>query len=378
MTQPARPTVLHIITGLGTGGAERMLAQIVSRGDQFVHEVIVLADRGPVGAQLAAEGHRVTAMGAATRLNGILAIPRIWREVRRRAPDAVQSWLVHANLVSAVVTPRRVKLLWSVRHSLDGFHRENRLTRFAVALGAKLARRPQSIIYNSGVAADHHEAIGYPRDRRMVIPNGFALVTDDVVSESRTRTRAALGVRDRDVLVGMVGRVHPIKNHEGFLDACTMLAGSYPAMRIVLIGKGTEPEGALAQRYSHRLDGKVLWLGERSDVLALTSALDIACNTSYGEAFSNVVGEAMSYGVPCVVTDVGESAALLGDSGWVVPSPDPKDIELSLQQALSMSPEGRRQLGARARQRIAKHFSIEAIVRQYEDHYASMFVQSAK
>ncbi len=110
-------------------------------------------------------------------------------------------------------------------------------------------------------------------------------------------------------------------------------------------------------------------LGRREDIPRLNAALDLASSSSCGEGFPNVIGEAMACGVPCVVTDVGDSALIVGDTGRVVPPKNPEALAGAWRELIERGPEQRHQLGAAARCRVGKHYSLQAIVAQYEKLY---------
>lgn len=364
-----KPRIVHVITGMEAGGAERMLARICCASTSFTHEVVVLAKCGTMGRQLREKGIRVHALGASRRRDGLGAVADLWRYLRSDPPALLQSWLIHANLAAYLAAPRQIPLIWSVRHTLDGFDEERWTTRAAVRFSAVAARRARRIVYNSVRAAEQHEAVGYPRATRMLIANGFDLGDADEARTLRTATRRELGIKTGDRLLGLIARAHPIKNHAAFLEACYSLRSAHPEMRILLVGKGTEADSKLAGRFAESFGDRILWLGERDDVLRLTAALDIAANVSLGEAFSNTVGEAMSCGVACVVTDVGESVRIVGTTGWVCERSDAAAIERALESALSCSAHEIAARGRAAKARISEKFCLPLAIEAYEALY---------
>jgi glycosyltransferase involved in cell wall biosynthesis len=188
----------------------------------------------------------------------------------------------------------------------------------------------------------------------------------------RRQVRAELRIADDVVLIGLVARYHPMKDHASFLRAAGLVARAHPAVRFLLVGKGlTVEEPKLLKIIGEQhLHGCIFLLGERSDIPRLTASLDIACSASaWGEGFSNSIGEAMACGVPCVVTDVGDSSHIVGDTGLSVPPRDPDALARAIGRLIEAGPEHRRHLGAAARRRIEDGFSIPAIARCYEDLY---------
>lgn len=371
------PTVLHAITGLSTGGAEMMLLKLVRAMDRerFSPIVVSLIDKGTLGERIEALGVRVFALGMERRVSVLAGLRALGRIVDETRPDLVQSWMYHANLFAsgAVIASRtRAPVLWNIRASLDGFANEKRSTAAAIRVGAWVSRLPRGIVYNSRASAHQHEAMGYLASRTEVIPNGFDCDEFHPDHEAGSTLRAELGLTNGDILVGCVGRYHPMKDHAGFLAAAAEAVRMDHRLHFVMAGAGVDranPDLALAiARFG--LDARVHRLGERRDVPRLTAGLDIACSSSaWGEGFPNVIGEAMACGVPCAVTDTGDSASIVGDCGEVVPVRNPSALARAILALAAMDPSRRAALGSAARARIVANFSIDAVARRYETYY---------
>ena len=292
--------ILHIITGLRRGGAETMLAKLSLGGGRHEHEVVSLDDIGPIGEQLASEGVRVDALGMRGVGGKIAALPRLAGLIRARRPQIVQGWMNHGNLAATVAHGMAGEgapaLVWNIRQSLSVPGCDRWLTRRIIRANARLSHRPARILYNSAAGAADHEAIGYRSEKRAIIPNGFDVERFHPSPGARAAARRDLGVADGEVLIGLVARVDPWKNHAGFLAAAAELRRNGHAPRFLLAGKGASSDNrAFLELVSHHgLTDHVLLLGERTDVPALTAALDIACIVSHGEGFPNAIGEAMA------------------------------------------------------------------------------------
>jgi glycosyltransferase involved in cell wall biosynthesis len=248
---------------------------------------------------------------------------------------------------------------------------EKKSSAAVIRVGAHLSGRPERILYNSRVSANQHEAIGYRADRRRVIPNGFDCKWFRPDAEARASVRDELGVGEKTPLIGLIGRYHPMKDHANFLTAASLLLKQVSAAHFLLAGVDIDTSNKeLSTKISALgLQGRVHLLGERQDIPRLTAALDIASSSSFVEAFSNVIGEAMACGVPCVVTDVGDSAWIVGDTGRVVPPRDPLALCGAWRELLQMGQGPRAALGERARARIVRDFSLDQSVRLYEELY---------
>lgn len=136
----------------------------------------------------------------------------------------------------------------------------------------------------------------------------------------------------------------------------------------VLLGTGIDSgNGSLTQAIrSGRMERHMALLGPRRDVPRLMAAFDILVSSSLGEAFPNVLGEAMACGVPCIATDVGDSSEIVADTGIIVPPGQPEAIARAMLHLLALPVAERLALGMRARERVASRFSIQSTVARYE------------
>jgi len=377
---------MHVITGLSTGGAETMLLKLLSAASgSMEHVVVSLGDEGTIGPRIAALGVPVHCLGLRRNAPNPFRALSILPLARRIDPQLIQGWMYHGNLMASMAalalrkSARRVPghkppVLWNIRQTVYDLRRERWLTAKLIREGARLSSGPAAIIYNSQTSASQHEELGYRAEKRVVIPNGFDCQVLRPDEAARKAVREELGITDDTVLVGLVARYHPMKDHVAFIKAAARVAQSHPQTMFVLAGAGVsskQPELAEAIQ-QNKLGDRVILLGERPDIPRLNNAFDIACSASWNEAFSNSIGEAMACGVPCAVTDVGDSAYIVADSGFVAPPRSPEALANAIGRLIGLGRSGRQQLGTKARQRIETEFSLSAIVQRYEDLYLAI------
>ena len=375
VVEPVR--VLHVINGLSVGGAEMMLYKLLSRADRerFEPTVISLIDGGALGARIEALGIPVYAVGMKPGMPTPAAAWRLIRLGRRLRPDLVQGWMSHGNLAALLAgafAPGSTPVLWNVRRSLYSLEHDKLLTRAVTRLGARLSGLPAKILYNSRMSAVQHKDFGYRADKTLVLPNGFDTELFAPSAEARNGLRLELGIAKDTILIGLIGRYSAMKDHASFLQGAALLLESRPDIHFVLAGREVDRKNRALGELVRALGiaGRAHLLGERHDIPRVTAAMDIASSSSaFDEGFPNVVGEAMSCGVPCVVTDVGDSAWVVGETGRVVPPRSPEALCAAWLELVEMGIAARRELGMSARQRIKDQFSIEKIVRQYERIY---------
>jgi glycosyltransferase involved in cell wall biosynthesis len=371
-------TVLHLITGLETGGAEGMLARLVTRTDRsrFRSVVVSMTDSGAVGPVIAGAGIPVETLGIRRGMIDPRGVTRLIGLLRRYRPDIVQTWLYHADLLGLIAARLGYvpHLVWNIRCSdMAG-------PNVVRAILSRSSARPETVIINSLAGRRFHEGIGYRPRRWEYIPNGYdtALLRPD--ETARLRLRAALGIDPGAIVIGMPARYHPMKDHAGFLAAARQMANS-PNIVFVLLGSGIEPgHRELMQAIKTQgLVPLVRLLGERADMNALYPALDIATlSSAFGEGFPNVLAEAMACGVPCVATDSGDAAEIVGESGIIVPPRDPLALAAGWHRLIALGAEGRRALGGRARARIVANFDLDQIVSRFEALYADLYDETAR
>lgn len=355
--------ILHVISSLGTGGAESFLVAMATalKGRGFEQHVVNVTSGGAHGERLLAAGIPVTELGVGGVVSAATSIVPLREVVTGFGPDLLQGWMYHGDLFATLaqtMAPGKPKLFWNIRCSDMRLQDYALQLKVVVGMCARLSARPDLVIANSRVGGEVHKAAGYRPRRLEIVPNGIDVQRFCPDSVARATVRAELGLTEGTPLVLHVARVDPMKDHYNLLSAVEGLAGAV----IVLAGKGTE---ALTRAPA------ILGLGERRDVPRLLSAGDIIVSSSaYGEGFSNAIAEGMAAGLVPVATDVGDAREIVGDCGLIVPVRDPEALRSALDRVLALSPEERRERGRAARARIEKNFSLERAVGRFAELYS--------
>lgn len=372
--------IVFIITGLSTGGAEMMLFKILERLDRksFAPHVISLTTLGELAPRIVALGIPVDAVGLEPGLPSPAGFFRLVQLLKRLKPDVVHTWMYHADLLGGLAARLAgvSSVGWCIRNSNLDKEKTKISIRAIVGLCALLSKWvPSRILSCSEKARQIHVAHGYAAGKMVVVPNGFDLSRFKPDDHARRIVRAELGLDVDTPLVGLVGRFDPQKNHAGFFEAVGVVHRQMPQVHFVLAGKGVDWNNPALKQAIEKAGvfSNTHLLGLRSDMPDMMAALDVlASSSSYGEAFPNVLGESMACGVPCAVTDVGDSAYIVGDTGRVVASKDMAGLAQALVDILQLSATERLALGEAARTRVATHFEIGHITRQYEAFYAEL------
>ena len=373
--------VVHVISDLDAGGAEVMLAKLVGRMDRnkFSNSVVSLTDCGPVGKQIESLGVAVHTLGMKRGQPGVGAVFRLIRLLRTLKPAIVQSWLYHADILSTVTArfSRSPILIWNVRCSDMDLNKYPPLTRLVQRVLAWWSAVPAAVIVNSEAGKRQHERLGYQPRRWDVIPNGFDTQRFRPDSSLRLVCRKEWQVADDAVVVALVARVDPMKDHATFLKAAQQIVRARDNAYFILVGRGTE---TLSSDVAAKgLRGRVRLLGYRDDVEHLLPGADVAClSSAFGEGFPNVLGEAMACGIPCVSTDVGDARKIIGATGRIVPVCDPTGLANAVIDLIDRGRAERESLGSAARERIEAEYSLSAVVDRYCALYSELAGLSAR
>jgi len=359
----AAPRVLHVITGLGVGGAEKVLSDLVI-ADSKAGRHAAIVSLIPGGAQhdkLRAAGIAVRDLGMRRDRLNPLALLRLAAFIREHRPDVIQTWMYHADLLgllALLLSGRRgcCRLYWGIRCSNMDLARYAPRLRLVIRLCAWLSRLPDGVIANSRAGRDWHRRLGYRPRQFAVIENGLDVDGFRGEHGQRGKVRAELGIDEGAFVIGTVARVDAMKNYPCLLAALERLNGT----TCVAVGRRTEG--------LHAAPG-LIRLGERQDVPRLLAAFDLLVSASaFGEGFSNAIAEGMAAGLPVVATDVGDARRIVGDAGVIVPAGDPGALASAI-RSLQRDPSRRRELGERARRRIAAEFPLSRTVAAFEAFY---------
>jgi len=358
--------LVFVVRNLECGGAERQLVELLKRINKtdFAITLICLYPGGALWDEVnSIQGIGVESLDKTGRWD-VLVIPALWRRFRRLRPDIVHGYMGVANILALLGKLVRAKVVWGVRASrleLSHYHVAHRLVQWAEL---RLSWSVDLIICNSEAARQEVVASGYPCARTMSISNGIDIHRFRPDPETRKAVRAEWGVTTEEFLIGLVARLDPMKGHSVFMGAAQRVAKRHPDARFVIVGDGSQAQRQALQKLAQErcLGRRVIWAGQRLDMPAVISALDLSVSASvFGEGFSNALGESMACGVPCVTTNVGDSARIVGDVGWVADPGDEAGLAEQISRAMQFC-RTRECCPDAIRARIEREFSVERLV----------------
>lgn len=375
--------IVFVVRSLETGGAERQLVTLASglkrRGFDVL--VIVFYGSGSLETVLSKEGISVIDLDKKGRWDFFGFFAELVKRLRAIKPDMLYCCLSAANVCAVMTRPfieRKVLVVFRIAASYVDMSQYDFYTRLSYWTEARVSHFANLVIVNSHAGFEFAKKRGFRPERMVLLPNGFDTSYFRHDAEGRVRLRRLWRVEDDAPLIGLVARLDPIKDHRMFLDAASLLAKRRGDVRFVCVGNGDSAYRHSLQESaaSLGLKDRLIWEDGMRDMPAVYSALDIATLSSYGEGFPNVVGEAMACGTPCVVTNVGDCAWIVGETGKVVEARQPEAMMEGWQEMLArVSKEGDR-LGRLARERIARRFSVERLVGDTAERLECLFEET--
>ena len=371
--------VVFIIRDLNYGGAQRQLVTLVKAMDKESFDVTLLYfySGGLLLKDLKDSGCRIICLEKQERWDVLGFFWRFFQHLKRINPDVLHGYLGESNIVTMFLKPffPSTRIIWGIRGSNTPPGRYGWLGRLLSQLQIFLSSFTDLIIVNSHAGKDYCLSHGFAPDKMVVISNGIDTERFQPDSEAGAKMRSEWGISEKIILIGLVGRLDPMKDHPTFLKAAALLCKEREDVHFVCVGIGPEHYTLELQQLTNEfgISEKVIWAGGRSDMPTVHNALNIASSSSsYGEGFANVIGEAMACGVPCVVTDVGDSAWIVGDTGIVVPPKNPEALAAGWNSLLNLAVTDQVALAEKARKTIVENFSVRNLVQKTEFYCSNL------
>ena len=359
--------ILFLIRSLGTGGTELQLSILAKGLHELGHDVkvIVFYGGGALEADFREARVPIIHLNKKNRYDVIGFFRHLVHFVECERPDMLHSYLGVSNILAVLLKPflPHVKVGWGGRASDVELDCYDWLARVSFWFECKLSRFADLVICNSYAGIEYARRQGFVNDKMIVIPNGIdtARFISDI--ESGKRLRKKWGIADDKFVIGIVGRLDPMKDHPTFLKAAALFVKERENVHFACIGDGLEPYKSELKKLAGELglNDRIIWTGPISDMPAAYNALDINTSSSISEGFSNVIGEAMACGIPCAVTDVGDSAMIVGITGVVFPPKSPDLLAEGWRNVLARLGE-KDTIAQQSRELIVNHYSIEKLV----------------
>ncbi len=330
--------IAHVITGLRQGGAERSLYSLVSATSDVEHVVISLTGNDYYGKLCMDAGARVHALHMQGPLSLIKGLFQLRALLKTANPTVVQTWMYHANVIGGLVAcSLRFPAVWNIRMTNPFSPSYSRSTQMVARLSALLSRWvPKKIIYCASSAKVAHESNGFDKTKSVIITNGYDLSIFKPDSAAGADIRNSVNASDSTLVFGAVGRYDHVKNYPGLMDGLAQFDKEYGLPWLcLLVGSGMDESNQTLQELIATADlrDKVILFGPATHMVPLHNALNYLISNSLDEGFPNVIAEAQACGTPAIATDAGDSKAIIGDLGWVVPVRAQAELVAALKKA---------------------------------------------
>ncbi len=363
--------IVFLNRSLDRGGAERQLVALAKGLHDKGHtvKVMIFYSLGGFERELIDYGVSVIDLKKQSRWDIVPFVLRVLRTLKHERPDVLHSYLTVSNIFAglAKITGVVSRVVWGVRASDMDLNNYDWTARVTYKIECVMSKFADMVISNSHAGKKYAIKHGFPESKIEVVPNGIDTARFLCDQETRCRIRESFGIPDNKKVIGMVSRLDPMKGYEVFLHAAALLVEEYNDVVFAGVGHGAPEYEDYLKRLAADLglEDKMMWLGADLDSAEIYCAYDIMTSASlYGEGFSNVVGEAMSCGVPCVVTDVGDSARIVDEFGIVVKPGGVQDLLGAWVKCLN----GREEYASGSlRKRIEEHYSVKTMVEKSED-----------
>jgi glycosyltransferase involved in cell wall biosynthesis len=362
--------VLHVITGLGVGGAELQLRSMLQH-TRHDAEVVTLYNPGPVADMIRADGSRVRSLGMTsnTQISALNALRRLIADERYD--------VVHAHLYRSQIYGRPaawlagVPVIVSTEHSIGETHLERRkMTAGVRALYLATEAMSDMTVAVSGTVRERLVKWGLRPRKVAVIPNGVDLTRVEFDATGREKVRAEFGIAPSDYVIGVLGRLDPTKQFGMVIEAAAPLLGD--GRRLLIVGKGDER--AHLEEVARRcgVADRVIFAGERHDVAAMLSAMDLFVASSKQETFGLSVLEALANGMPVLYTTCPALDGLDVSRANQVPSSAGGLRDAMLAELATGRPRDRATEPA-----VEKEYGIQAVTSRIDDLYEQLAYRTA-
>lgn len=359
--------IIHIITGLNLGGAEMSLYKFIhsNENDNQTKQIVVsLSSKNNLLPKFKNKNIEVHVFDFKSPIKSFTAL---YLFIKKQNPDIIQGWMYHGNIISYLVSKaNKSKVIWNVRHSLYSISHEKFVTRQVIKIGKFFSKKVHSIVYNSSVSKDLHERYGFSNLKSCVIHNGFATQTSLYINNCKKKSRQRFGIDENLIIIGHIGRFHEMKDHELFIKMSLKLLEKSNNIAFMMAGTNINYQNPiLSKLIPEKYRDKFMLIGEINDVASVICIFDIFCQSSWSEAFPNVVGEAMAMEIPCVFTDVGDTKFLVGNDRYAVPKKSLNELYNAMHSMILNTKANRSEIGKKLRMRIEKNFPEDKVKKNY-------------
>jgi glycosyltransferase involved in cell wall biosynthesis len=353
--------VLHIITSLGQGGAERQLVELVKENKN--HAICQLVSGNFYKEEL--DENKTIRFNLKLKKNifDIIALYKLYKILIKYKPSIIHAWMYHSCLLAVLLKvfsfKRDISLVWGLRCSNMDTSQYSFSLKLVIKVCKYFSHVPDIIIYNSHAGLGFHESIGF-KNKNIVIYNGIDISKFSSNNTLRINFRNKFKIDQTAKVLLCVGRRDPMKDHNNLFKAFEKIKKKYPSITLILAGSGTE---------NIKSNG-IIALGARQDINQVYAASDIIISSSaFGEGFSNALAEGMASSLLPIATNVGDSKHILGDIGKIIEPGNNKKLYEAIKETIELDEETFYNKRILSKKRISNNFSKLKMLKSYQKLY---------
>ena len=362
--------ILHIISGLGDGGAEANLYNFVCHTKNQINYVISLKDKGKYGPLLEKKGIEVYYINFSNIISFVNKFIYLFKLIKKLKPDIVQTWLYHADLIGgcAAYLAKSKNIFWGIHHT----SLEYRFNKKSIILISKLNSFlsniiPRRIVVCAEKSMDEHIKKGFNKYKFIVIRNGLDLNKFKLSESIRKKYREKIKINQSELLLGTVARFNPIKDFPTLIKAIKKLKSSGLDFKYLFVGENMDLDNKtlvnMIEKYN--LKDTIKLIGQEESISSVMNAIDLHILSSKSEAFPMVILESLACGTPSISTNVGDVSRIIKNKKFLVDKENYLSLYNAINEFLNLELEEKEKISKEGIDHIKFNFSIEKMTKEY-------------
>tara|TARA_Y100000589_G_C27185849_1_gene642638 strand:+ start:970 stop:2100 length:1131 start_codon:yes stop_codon:yes gene_type:complete len=361
---------LYVTNTLESGGAEKILFQLIKDSNKSDISIISLTSLGTLGRKLINKGFRVYALNIRKDFISIFKIFKLLYLIATLKPLILHSWLYHSNLIAGIfakITGVK-KVYWSIHHDYESSTLIMMLEMKLLMVLSYLV--PDKIIFSSFSSKINHINNGYKKSNSIIIENGVSTEKFKKNKTTRKKLRLKLGIQNDCFIIGNIARYHPIKDHDNLLKALKILSQKKVNFKCILVGRGLSSDNKELLNKINYLDlnDRVILFGQTNKIHRIINIFDLNILTSKMECSPLSLLESMAVGIPCMSTNVGDAKCMIGETGWIIETSNPFQIAEMIYR-IYKNPSILKSKSNLTRQRVKDLYEIKDMIQKYLNVY---------
>ena len=366
--------IVHIISSLDVGGCEKVLFNLLSfdKSKKTRTLVISLNLKGYYRERLIESGFEVLSLNFKEKK--FLSIFLFIKSIINFKPDIIQGWMYHGNLFALFakfLLFKKTNLFWNIRQTLYDINLEKKSTKLVIFICKIFSKFPTKILANSRVSILQHIKYGYANNFQLVT-NGVDIHNFKIDNNLGSLFRRKFGISENADCIGLIARYHPMKDHNFFIENILKVVTNNNIVPVIVGKDIVNQKNKIFQLVPNELRSKFILVDEYKDINEVLNSLNLICVTSrWGEGMSNILIEAMSTGLNCISSEIGDNQVLIKNFGSSYTIGDEITFVSLLNKHINKATDYKKRLMDN-RNHIIKNYSLTSMFQNYFEIYNSI------